>query len=34
VDHAISRLERGLVGLVIADGEDHPEIFHNGPSGK
>jgi nitrite reductase (NO-forming) len=27
VDHALSRLERGLVGFLYADGEDHPEIF-------
>lgn len=32
VDHALSRLERGLVGLVIAQGADHPEIFHEGPA--
>jgi nitrite reductase (NO-forming) len=27
VDHALSRLERGLVGFLYAEGEDHPEIF-------
>jgi nitrite reductase (NO-forming) len=27
VDHALSRLERGLVGLVYVEGEDNPEIF-------
>jgi nitrite reductase (NO-forming) len=34
VDHALSRLERGLVGLVIADGPDNPDIFHDGPAAK
>jgi nitrite reductase (NO-forming) len=28
VDHALSRAERGLVGLLIAEGEENPEIFH------
>lgn len=27
VDHALSRLERGLVGFLYAEGEDAPEIF-------
>ncbi len=27
VDHALSRLERGLVGFLYAEGEDQPEIF-------
>ena len=27
VDHALSRLERGLVGFLYAEGEDVPEIF-------
>ncbi len=27
VDHALSRLERGLVGFLMAEGEDNPEIF-------
>lgn len=27
VDHALSRLERGLVGYLIAEGEENPEIF-------
>lgn len=27
VDHALSRLERGLVGFLYAEGDDHPEIF-------
>jgi nitrite reductase (NO-forming) len=29
VDHALSRLERGLVGFMNVTGEDHPEIFHS-----
>lgn len=32
VDHALSRLERGLVALVIADGPANPDIFHEGPA--
>jgi nitrite reductase (NO-forming) len=28
VDHALSRLERGLAGFLIAEGEPNPEIFH------
>lgn len=28
VDHALSRLERGLVGFLYAEGEDNPDIFH------
>jgi nitrite reductase (NO-forming) len=28
VDHALSRLERGLVGYLYAEGEEQPEIFH------
>ena len=27
VDHALSRLERGLVGFLIAEGEENPEIY-------
>jgi nitrite reductase (NO-forming) len=27
VDHALSRLERGLVGFLFAEGEDAPDIF-------
>ena len=27
VDHALSRLERGLVGFLYADGDDTPDIF-------
>jgi nitrite reductase (NO-forming) len=28
VDHALSRLERGLVGFLFADGEDNLAVFH------
>ncbi len=28
VDHALSRLERGLVGFLLVEGEEKPEIFH------
>ena len=31
VDHALSRLERGLVGLLYASGADNPEVFRAGP---
>ncbi|RMG72975.1 MAG: nitrite reductase, copper-containing, partial [Chloroflexi bacterium] len=27
VDHALSRLERGLAGYLYAEGEENPEIF-------
>lgn len=27
VDHALSRLERGLAGFLLVEGEDNPEIF-------
>ena len=27
VDHALSRLERGLVGFLYAEGEENPEVF-------
>lgn len=27
VDHALSRMERGLVGFLIVDGPDNPEVF-------
>jgi nitrite reductase (NO-forming) len=27
VDHALSRLERGLVGFLVVDGDENPEIF-------
>ncbi|HLF29062.1 MAG TPA: copper-containing nitrite reductase [Anaerolineae bacterium] len=32
VDHALSRLERGLAGALIAEGDEQPEIFHAGPA--
>jgi nitrite reductase (NO-forming) len=28
VDHSLSRLERGLVGYLIVDGPEQPDIFH------
>jgi nitrite reductase (NO-forming) len=28
VDHALSRLERGLVGFLYAEGEANPDVFH------
>jgi nitrite reductase (NO-forming) len=33
VDHALSRLERGLVGLLYVEGDDQPDIFHQGAAG-
>jgi nitrite reductase (NO-forming) len=27
VDHALSRLERGLVGFIVAEGPERPEIY-------
>jgi len=32
VDHALSRLEKGLVGFLNVDGEPQPEIYHSGPA--
>ncbi|HEY9662667.1 MAG TPA: copper-containing nitrite reductase [Allocoleopsis sp.] len=32
VDHALSRLEKGLVGYLIVDGEPQPDIYHAGPA--
>jgi nitrite reductase (NO-forming) len=29
VDHALSRLERGLVGFLVVEGPENPEIFHS-----
>jgi nitrite reductase (NO-forming) len=29
VDHALSRLERGLAGYLVVEGEDNPDIFHS-----
>jgi nitrite reductase (NO-forming) len=28
VDHALARMERGLVGFLLADGPENPDIFH------
>ena len=33
VDHALSRLQRGLAGYLIVEGEPNPEIFDGIPSG-
>ncbi len=30
VDHALSRLERGLVGILHVEGEADPSVFHEG----
>lgn len=32
VDHALSRLERGLVGFLFAEGPEDPDVFREGPS--
>lgn len=32
VDHALSRLERGLAGFIYVDGEPAPDIFREGPA--
>jgi len=32
VDHALSRTERGLVGYLVVEGPDQPDIFHQGPA--
>jgi nitrite reductase (NO-forming) len=34
VDHALSRLEHGLVGFLLAEGPDNPDVFHKGPIDK
>lgn len=31
VDHALSRLERGLVGFLTAEGPENPPVFRKGP---
>jgi nitrite reductase (NO-forming) len=31
VDHALSRLEKGLVGLLYAEGDENPEVYQNDP---
>ena len=30
IDHALTRMERGLVGALIVDGQAAPEIYHVG----
>jgi nitrite reductase (NO-forming) len=32
VDHALARVERGLVGFLFAEGAENPEVFHQGPA--
>jgi nitrite reductase (NO-forming) len=32
VDHALSRLQRGLAGFLIAEGPENPEIYHGTPT--
>jgi nitrite reductase (NO-forming) len=32
VDHALSRLERGLVGYLIVDGPENDDMMHEGPA--
>jgi nitrite reductase (NO-forming) len=32
VDHALSRLERGLVGYLYVEGPDAPDIYRQGPA--
>lgn len=34
VDHSLSRLERGLVGFLLVDGKDNPEVFNARPGVK
>ena len=31
VDHAMSRMERGLAAHLVVEGEEQPEIYHPGP---
>jgi len=33
VDHALARLQRGLAGYLVVEGDANPEIFHGTPSG-
>lgn len=33
VDHAISRLQRGLLGYLLVEGPDNPEIYQGTPTG-
>ncbi|WP_455378109.1 hypothetical protein [Petrachloros mirabilis] len=30
VDHALSRMEKGLLGFLEVEGPAHPELFHEG----
>jgi nitrite reductase (NO-forming) len=30
VDHALSRVERGLAGFLMAEGPENPEVFREG----
>jgi nitrite reductase (NO-forming) len=32
VDHALARLERGLLGFLLVQGPEHLEVFHSGPA--
>jgi nitrite reductase (NO-forming) len=32
VDHALARLERGLVGLLVVTGEESADVFYEGPA--
>jgi nitrite reductase (NO-forming) len=32
VDHSLSRLQRGLAGYLIVEGEDNPEIYYGNPT--
>ena len=32
VDHALARLQRGLAGFLIVEGEENPEIYHGTPT--
>ncbi len=34
VDHALSRLERGLVAILHVEGDADPAIFHEGEAGQ
>ncbi len=29
VDHALARLERGLAGFLVVEGQDNPDVFHS-----
>ena len=29
VDHALSRMERGLAGYLVVEGDENPEVFHS-----